>query len=126
MGADGVELDEADSGNIRAKVNNSSFDGNGRFCDLASEIIDGPCDNDGDPDLEDGFDIDEAGEGSIFVAIKNSKFINNFEEGLDFDEEGIGDIELSITHSFALGNDCLLYTSPSPRDRQKSRMPSSA
>ena len=24
------------------------------------------------------------------------------------------------------GNDCLLYTSPSPRDRQKSRMPSSA
>ena len=25
-----------------------------------------------------------------------------------------------------LGNSCLLYTSPSPRDRQKSRMPSSA
>ena len=24
------------------------------------------------------------------------------------------------------GNTCLLYTSPSPRDRQKSRMPSSA
>ena len=24
------------------------------------------------------------------------------------------------------GNGCLLYTSPSPRDRQKSRMPSSA
>ena len=26
----------------------------------------------------------------------------------------------------ALCEDCLLYTSPSPRDRQKSRMPSSA
>ena len=26
----------------------------------------------------------------------------------------------------ALGYNCLLYTSPSPRDRQKSRMPSSA
>ena len=26
----------------------------------------------------------------------------------------------------ALVNNCLLYTSPSPRDRQKSRMPSSA
>ena len=26
----------------------------------------------------------------------------------------------------ALRNGCLLYTSPSPRDRQKSRMPSSA
>ena len=25
-----------------------------------------------------------------------------------------------------VGNGCLLYTSPSPRDRQKSRMPSSA
>ena len=28
--------------------------------------------------------------------------------------------------SVDLLNDCLLYTSPSPRDRQKSRMPSSA
>ena len=26
----------------------------------------------------------------------------------------------------AITKDCLLYTSPSPRDRQKSRMPSSA
>ena len=31
------------------------------------------------------------------------------------------------THpSNTLSKDCLLYTSPSPRDRQKSRMPSSA
>ena len=29
-------------------------------------------------------------------------------------------------YEFALYYDCLLYTSPSPRDRQKSRMPSSA
>ena len=28
--------------------------------------------------------------------------------------------------SFGLSNDCLLYTSPSPRDRTRSRMPSSA
>ena len=28
--------------------------------------------------------------------------------------------------TFALVKNCLLYTSPSPRDRQKSRMPSSA
>ena len=27
---------------------------------------------------------------------------------------------------FVIRKDCLLYTSPSPRDRQKSRMPSSA
>ena len=29
-------------------------------------------------------------------------------------------------HEEVSANDCLLYTSPSPRDRQKSRMPSSA
>ena len=34
---------------------------------------------------------------------------------------GIKDIDESIVYYF-----CLLYTSPSPRDRQKSRMPSSA
>ena len=31
-----------------------------------------------------------------------------------------------ITALFAESDACLLYTSPSPRDRQKSRMPSSA
>ena len=31
-----------------------------------------------------------------------------------------------ITDDFGMVNFCLLYTSPSPRDRQKSRMPSSA
>ena len=38
--------------------------------------------------------------------------------------EGYGSVSLE----FAAGEniDCLLYTSPSPRDRQKSRMPSSA
>ena len=40
----------------------------------------------------------------------SSKFFNNSSDG----------------GSFKLVNDCLLYTSPSPRDRQKSRMPSSA
>ena len=31
-----------------------------------------------------------------------------------------------IRRDFGLAYDCLLYTSPSPRDRQRSRMPSSA
>ena len=42
---------------------------------------------------------------------------------------GSPDIALSVlsgTAYEALRRDCLLYTSPSPRDRQKSRMPSSA
>ena len=32
----------------------------------------------------------------------------------------------SVTKKYYLYGICLLYTSPSPRDRQKSRMPSSA
>ena len=35
-------------------------------------------------------------------------------------------IESSVKAIKGEGNSCLLYTSPSPRDRQKSRMPSSA
>ena len=31
-----------------------------------------------------------------------------------------------VTFEFSFDKICLLYTSPSPRDRQKSRMPSSA
>ena len=34
--------------------------------------------------------------------------------------------DLKFLTAVPKGNDCLLYTSPSPRDRQKSRMPSSA
>ena len=34
--------------------------------------------------------------------------------------------ELLIVSQFTLYGDCLLYTSPSPRDRTRSRMPSSA
>ena len=32
----------------------------------------------------------------------------------------------AIVKTWEIIQDCLLYTSPSPRDRQKSRMPSSA
>ena len=37
-----------------------------------------------------------------------------------------GDMELKVLWNDPEFNPCLLYTSPSPRDRQKSRMPSSA
>ena len=55
---------------------------------------------------------------------------------MDLNIEALGAIstskaldELKSSVGFATAdklNDCLLYTSPSPRDRQKSRMPSSA
>src|SRR5678810_1249411 len=35
-------------------------------------------------------------------------------------------LSLDLTYGYPLNITCLLYTSPSPRDRQKSRMPSSA
>ena len=43
-----------------------------------------------------------------------------------------GDVDLTaelfslFQHQVEMWGSCLLYTSPSPRDRQKSRMPSSA
>ena len=43
-----------------------------------------------------------------------------------YDLFGDGQAWLSIKDSECCGKTCLLYTSPSPRDRQKSRMPSSA
>ena len=41
---------------------------------------------------------------------------------LDWDVSMIKDMSDAFAHQYT----CLLYTSPSPRDRQKSRMPSSA
>ena len=44
------------------------------------------------------------------------------------DEQIVKQIQYAISKGWALNVEytCLLYTSPSPRDRQKSRMPSSA
>ena len=40
--------------------------------------------------------------------------------------KGPGVLRPKPTDRYGQQNTCLLYTSPSPRDRQKSRMPSSA
>ena len=45
-------------------------------------------------------------------------------EGIVVNEPSVVAIEKATHRVLAVG--CLLYTSPSPRDRQKSRMPSSA
>ena len=42
------------------------------------------------------------------------------------DPESNPRLRLAITNARSVNMPCLLYTSPSPRDRQKSRMPSSA
>ena len=47
-------------------------------------------------------------------------------EELGVSPRDVTDVVLSHHHPDHTVNICLLYTSPSPRDRQKSRMPSSA
>ena len=41
-------------------------------------------------------------------------------------EAAVEAVNLGIAKIILVGNVCLLYTSPSPRDRTRSRMPSSA
>ena len=41
-------------------------------------------------------------------------------------QQELRNIDNISLHNLALGKTCLLYTSPSPRDRTRSRMPSSA
>ena len=67
--------------------------------------------------------------------IKNSVFVDLF-----YEDESAEANEIALFNAihdeplpegtkirrFRVDNTCLLYTSPSPRDRQKSRMPSSA
>ena len=78
------------------------------------------------------------GEASQFIryAPQSKKWKSNGEElsiqqiALDFSTLktgwGIWPEGQAITWTFGSKPSCLLYTSPSPRDRQKSRMPSSA
>ena len=76
-------------------------------------------------------------DGTLF---KGQTLIDGVREGLiEIISEGIeiyyttnnssqtpSEIKNKLEDLLQLNIDCLLYTSPSPRDRQKSRMPSSA
>ena len=57
-----------------------------------------------------------------------SSDVNDTVSGLDVTYSGAGTRTLTVTATDAAASDnpCLLYTSPSPRDRTRSRMPSSA
>ena len=58
-------------------------------------------------------------KGSISIRHHSSLVVTLQSGAIDFGEYTHGDGYIQV-------NVCLLYTSPSPRDRQKSRMPSSA
>ena len=64
--------------------------------------------------------------GKYLIAELKKNVSNNNANELSLEENGVLVVHLRMTGYFTFNNTCLLYTSPSPRDRQKSRMPSSA
>ena len=58
----------------------------------------------------------------VYSTNPDFKFDNGEEDEPETLEPGKQQLRISLDKR----NSCLLYTSPSPRDRQKSRMPSSA
>src|SRR5678810_1373405 len=70
-----------------------------------------------------GDDFREGLTAVISVKVQEPQFEGQTKTKLG-NSEAMGAVDTAV--SDILNNYCLLYTSPSPRDRQKSRMPSSA
>ena len=71
----------------------------------------------------------EFSQEKVVEAVKTSPTVEAFETEYPELSEGFKRISEEMYEMFAakhMDYGCLLYTSPSPRDRQKSRMPSSA
>ena len=108
VGADGVELDEGGVGRVAINVRDNAFIENGEFCLVGPfdpEDGDDPCNDDGEPDVDDGFDIDEEGPGSIVGYVISSQVVDNYDEGLDFDEAGSGGTNLHFYDIYSDGNE---------------------
>ena len=74
--------------------------------------------------FKQGTELEAIARGNLEMALASAQELAVF-----FPEYSIfsaGYVHRDAAHQVAVFNDCLLYTSPSPRDRQKSRMPSSA
>ena len=69
--------------------------------------------------------IQRVGRSGLASAIKEGLIAALYPTALVMDSDGQHE-PASVGEAVQLLNRCLLYTSPSPRDRQKSRMPSSA
>ena len=67
-------------------------------------------------------DIDTTNNFSTTLDILTNRIINDEDDLTAADRP----MQAGPNDDFGQPTDCLLYTSPSPRDRQKSRMPSSA
>ena len=84
-------------------------------------------DTDSAPKME-SFDVDTGGKDLMVLDVL--ALIKEKDEGFSYRRscrEGVcGSDGMNMNGKNGLACICLLYTSPSPRDRQKSRMPSSA
>ena len=82
--------------------------------------------------------VDEVGRGSLIGSVYSAAVVlpvNGFSLELK-DSKKLGEksrikianslIKESVCISIGIATNCLLYTSPSPRDKRQSRMPSSA
>jgi hypothetical protein len=86
--ADGIELDDTDSGHVVSLLEHTHFDANGE----QPQLFDGE-END---DPEDAFDIDEAGAGDIRADFVGSSMTGSYDEGIDLDENGPGAIRSTM------------------------------
>jgi len=68
-------------------------------------------------------DSDDGDAADASVAVSSESVCN---DGIDNDGDGLADCRDPDCASTSTCMSCLLYTSPSPRDRTRSRMPSSA
>ena len=64
--------------------------------------------------------------GVVNVITRDGRQLGGPQVSTEAGSHGYAKLRFSVGAVDAQGGDCLLYTSPSPRDRQKSRMPSSA
>ena len=79
-----------------------------------------------------GQEVDDAADAVGEVLVAKGEAETSGATGAESLTRNDGDVDLlqqrrsKLEGRVDLGTTCLLYTSPSPRDRQKSRMPSSA
>ena len=76
--------------------------------------------------LATALELSKAGHDVTIIERDQTPMPKTHDEAFDWDRRGAPQVRHSHALLGRLHNICLLYTSPSPRDRQKSRMPSSA
>ena len=87
---------------------------------LGKQTLDGDTGQVG-PELAQKLNIPFIGYASKIIEISSSKMVIK-----RLMEDRYETFEVRLPAAISVGKDCLLYTSPSPRDRTRSRMPSSA